>query len=496
MNYRHLVYPFEGNIKLVNKDRRGEIFYYMHQQVLARYKIERICNDMDDIERYSDFRKPIKEGYFPKMDTLVAHRAWPARPDGVAPQNLNRTTDKIKLNISDIEAWLIRFNKAIEDGFVKSSEGIQIPLDEVNGINMLGNMMESSILSPNREFYGNLHNSMHNLIAHCHDPDHRHKESFSVIGDSTTAMRDPVFYRIHAQVDDIFLSHKKKLNPYTAKQLTFPNISIASLEARHFQKPANTLHTFWRQSDVNLSRGLDFVPRGEVYAQFTHLQHIPYTVTMNVVNNSGANRQGMVRLFLAPKSGFNRKLARMDFNDQRIFMIELDKFFVNRKLILFQMPQCNNFSLFTVKPGSNTVTRRSVDSNVTIPHEQTFRVIAEEGKFVKESDEEAENNICGCGWPQHMLIPRGTTEGKVFDLFAMVSNFEEDQIVQDLVGQCTKATAYCGLRDRKYPDRRAMGYPFDRNGRTGTKDLASFLTPNMRAQEITIKFTDRVIKKF
>lgn len=31
---RHLVYPFEaGNNTIVNKDRRGELFYYMHQQV-------------------------------------------------------------------------------------------------------------------------------------------------------------------------------------------------------------------------------------------------------------------------------------------------------------------------------------------------------------------------------------------------------------------------------------------------------------------------------
>lgn len=33
----HLVYPFEGSAALVNKDRRGELFYYMHQQIIARY---------------------------------------------------------------------------------------------------------------------------------------------------------------------------------------------------------------------------------------------------------------------------------------------------------------------------------------------------------------------------------------------------------------------------------------------------------------------------
>lgn len=33
----HLVYPFDGAREIVNKNRRGELFYYMHQQVIARY---------------------------------------------------------------------------------------------------------------------------------------------------------------------------------------------------------------------------------------------------------------------------------------------------------------------------------------------------------------------------------------------------------------------------------------------------------------------------
>lgn len=29
----HLVYPGDGPLEIVNKDRRGELFYYMHSQV-------------------------------------------------------------------------------------------------------------------------------------------------------------------------------------------------------------------------------------------------------------------------------------------------------------------------------------------------------------------------------------------------------------------------------------------------------------------------------
>lgn len=36
----HLVYPFEAAREIVNKNRRGELFYYMHQQIIARYALQ------------------------------------------------------------------------------------------------------------------------------------------------------------------------------------------------------------------------------------------------------------------------------------------------------------------------------------------------------------------------------------------------------------------------------------------------------------------------
>jgi len=46
-------------------------------------------------------------------------------------------------------------------------------LTERDGIDILGNIMEASILSQNRNLYGSLHNEGHNAIAYVHDPDHR-----------------------------------------------------------------------------------------------------------------------------------------------------------------------------------------------------------------------------------------------------------------------------------------------------------------------------------
>lgn len=39
------------------------------------------------------------------------------------------------------------------------------------------------------------------------------------MGDPTTAMRDPIFYRWHAFVDDLFQEHKNTLPRYTTQQV-------------------------------------------------------------------------------------------------------------------------------------------------------------------------------------------------------------------------------------------------------------------------------------
>ncbi|CAO1425734.1 unnamed protein product [Diamesa serratosioi] len=468
----HLVYPFEAtNRALVDKDRRGELFYYMHEQIVGRYNFERLSNNLPKVERLNNLRAPIPEGYFPKMDSLVASRAWPGRVSGAVLKDLNRELDQIKLNISDLEQWRDRFFEAVNQGFVTDASGNRVVLDEARGIDVLGNMMESSILSPNRQLYGDLHNMGHVFISYSHDPDHRHLESFGVMGDSATAMRDPVFYKWHAFVDSIFQIHKEKLTPYTAEQLNYPGITIGAIQVQADGGQANTFNTFWQQSDVDLSRGMDFVPRGNVFARFTHLQHVPYTISLQVNNDSGAQRQGMVRVFMAPK---NDDKGPMAFKEQRLMMIELDKFVV------------------ALRPGQNTVRRRSRESTVTIPFERTFRNL-DSNRPAAGTTAEEQFNFCGCGWPEHMLIPKGTPQGLNCDFFVMISNYEQDRVEQSLVGTCNDAAAYCGVRDRLYPDRKPMGYPFDRLARAGAERLPAFLTPNMRSQDVRIVFNDRTV---
>jgi tyrosinase len=149
-------------------------------------------------------------------------------------------------------------------------------------------------------------------------------------------MRDPVFYQIHSYVDDLFQLHKAKLEPYSVQQLSFDGVVVESLQVG----AENVLNTFWQQSDVNMVRGLDFSPRGDVFARITHLQHEPFTTTIRVRNESAAMRAGTCRIFMAPKLGFTKK--PMSFDEQRHLMIEIDKFIV----------QCEEIESFLHEPVS------------------------------------------------------------------------------------------------------------------------------------------------
>lgn len=148
-----------------------------------------------------------------------------------------------------------------------------------------------------------------------------------------------------------------------------------------------------------------------------------------------------------------------------------------------------------MNPGDNLIRRRSTESSVTIPFERTFRDV-DTNRPAANSREEEQFNFCGCGWPQHMLIPKGLPgSGLACELFVMVSNFTDDRIDQDLVGTCNDAASFCGVRDRLYPDRRSMGYPFDRVAQQGVDRLQQFLTPNMRTITCSIVHTDRTVQR-
>lgn len=61
-----------------------------------------------------------------------------------------------------------------------------------------------------------------------------------------------------------------------------------------------------------------------------------------------------------------------------------------------------------------------------------------------------------------------------------------------MVGTCNDAASFCGVRDRLYPDRRPMGFPFDRLSGAGVDRISTFIRPNMSLTDVSIVHTDQV----
>ncbi|KAF2350450.1 Hemocyanin/hexamerin middle domain [Trinorchestia longiramus] len=337
------------------------------------------------------------------------------------------------------------------------SGGNRVPLsDEVDissggrkrGIDIIGDAFEADLnLSVNYDFYGDLHNFGHVLIASSHDPDGTHGENLGVMSDSAVAMRDPVFYRWHKYIDWIFQQYKATQPSYTVQQLELPGVTVNRLGVAT-GNVADEIHTGWSSREFEASRGIDFGTAQSVRINLQHLDHKPFDYHI-LANNSGAQRQVYVRIFLAPKFNQNGTDAPMLLNEQRLLWVELDKF------------------VFALKPGQNHIKRPSSQSSVTIPGEITFRDLEQDIRGGTQPSTrppvDIQEDFCGCGWPHHLLVPRGRPEGMTFQLFVMMTDYEQDRVPQRPgARQCAGAASYCGVLDERYPDMRPMGFPFDR----------------------------------
>ncbi|CAG8543969.1 1312_t:CDS:2, partial [Dentiscutata heterogama] len=112
---------------------------------------------------------------------------------------------------------------------------------------------------------------------------------------------------------------------------------------------------------------------------------------------------------------------------------------------------------YTLKAGEEAVIARSCELSSVIrkPAQKVFD---------DTPGDDFDNDYCGCGWPYHLLLPRGTKKGMKFKLFVYISDWNADKVPESTA---EGSLSMCGRkiengRPAKYPDSRDMGYPFDR----------------------------------
>nr|SMH67864.1 PPO3 [Scolopendra dehaani] len=449
----HLVYPTDWTPDSGEglRDRKGELFYYMHQQLVARYNCERLSVHYPRVTAFFEWDEPIVEGYNSHLLKENSGINYGPRPGNMILQDLPNLTKSI------LRAWYQRIMQSIHLGYLTSREyNTHIPLNNEGGIDKIGAIVEASRLSVNYDFYGNLHNMSHNSLSRIHDPDERYKGDPGVMGDVATTVRDPIFFRWHKFIDDIFQEHKLQLPSYNEEGLMFKDIIVKSVDTEGKQN--NQLQTFWEESTLDMKYGLAFECGSPIVVRYRHLQHEQFNWSIIVENISNEKKQGMVRIFMAPK--YDVTGNQFTPNELRKLMIEMDKFeftFEAKKTVI--------------------VTRKSRDSSVIIPDAKTTQNIREE---LQKDD--PWQHYCGCGLPSHLLVPRGKREGMNFMTFVMITDATKDKVYEEDDDVCKTAPSYCGILNKKYPDKRAMGFPFDRQ--ISDNSWQKFQKPNMSVENL------------
>jgi tyrosinase len=470
----HLVYPAGGRPSAGGGrelgDRHGELFAYMHQQMLARYDAERLSLGLPRVVRFDDYRAGIPQGYDPGGLRFWTGRQWVlfrARPADAQISDLDPQTTVESLEISRDNLL-----NAVGTG-VFDVDGEQTPV----AIDNLGNTSEANALSLDSAgaTYGDHHNTGHVHFAYF-DGNNRP----GVMISTATAIRDVIFYRWHKQVDNIYQEFQEAQEPNDFSDAPPVRIrketgedgrakSLDIILCRKDGLPATfDGHTLGAEAFGGDNWDMDFaaasVPLGSgelvsttdelltemqkrtielvdrfgntVEEEIDFLSHDDYYYFLRIENLSDQPRKLTARIFLAPER---------DENDEgevwtdRTSWIELDKFIV-------QIQAGERAVVYRPAQLASVVRKPAIRPEDLTPGEDT-------------SPKTNQQAWCDCGWPYTLLLPRGTAEGKEFRLFVMLSDGSD--LNQPASEHCT-SISYCGLQDKEYPDTRLMGYPFDR----------------------------------
>nr|AUO15580.1 hexamerin-like protein 1 [Gryllotalpa sp. XZ-2017] len=450
--YLHYEYPYWFSAQKYGEKpapRRGEVFYYTLQQMASRYYLERLSNGLPDTEPATyDMHYEHMEAYAPHM-RYYNGLAFPSRPEDLTVSNIDL------FDIEAVHKVERRLQNAIDLGVAFDTEINKVALDDKDGIDILGNLISGNKDSINKKFYGNIYMYLRLLYGHITDPEHEHGVAPSVLEHFETAMRDPVYYRIVERILKLFHQYKALLHSYTRDELIFPGVKIENVET-------DKLVTFVDEYVFDLNSFLAVASDEEAHkldirVRQPRLNHKPFSVRVTV--DSDKNTRVGVRFFLAPK--YDYLGHELSLEERRQHAVEIDRF------------------LYDLKSGKNTIERSSRDSNAVVPDQTITRVLLKKVEDGLQGREPfyVDSSHRHCGFPERLLLPKGSRQGTPFTLFVAISPFSGESM------ETHRAYVSCGAGfGYQKVDDKPLGFPLDRV----IKNHEDFFVPNFYAEEVIV----------
>jgi len=454
--YYHMDYPFwmDGEKFDLSKDRRGEQFLYMHQQLLARYFMERLSHHMGEIPEFS-FYSQIPVGY-------NSHLMYYNGQGFTVRKNYYEVFNTEEFHtIQMVLDYERRIHDVIDYGFYTLRDGTKIDMRKPSSIEYLGNMIQANPDSVDRRFFGYWMLLSHWLVGGSADAfSSDYTVIPSVMEHFETALSDPIFYMLYKRVVKSYIQFKNFLPYYKQKELLLKGVTINNVEI-------DRVFTYFDHFDTDLTTlmGHDFMfnDRNVMFkARQMRLTHKPFSMSLDITSDKA--QKVVIRVYLGPKYDEFGHLIALKENRENFYNI--DHF------------------VWDLASGKSVIKRNSVDFYWTINDRTTYTelykrvMLAIDGKIEFPLD----MTEAHCGFPERLLMPRGWVSGMPVQFFFMISPYEEATIPQYSTFDQTKS---CGVGSgSRFLDNLPFGYPLDRD----IYDETQFMVPNMYIADAKIYY--------
>ncbi|CAK8695994.1 unnamed protein product [Clavelina lepadiformis] len=413
----HAVYRGVRSFNLKERNaRQGELFGYMHTQMLARYDADRESWGLDPVAPYA-FSEKEPHGFDAGWEFHEArsHREFAPRPSG------ETWTSNFKNNLEDCEKALQHYFKI---GELPTRSGGNVKIDT----NVAGHIIEATS-DEWGHIFGSFHNEGH--MAFCYTKNiPRGKTTY--MGSSLTAVRDPIFFRWHKRVDNLYQEFNDTIKQEVSEDAPGVVIHPEDVVILPGTEAPDGFHEFkgsgWKNKNFKSGQIQTYLRKPTLAFEWDNkLDHEPFSYHIRIARKPGV--EGVlpltVRVFICQERHVNNRRS----------WIEMDKF-------VHVMQENETHSVLKRLDKESSVIKRLKEDVIK----------SKETQFVPTVP-----GNCECGWPYSMLLPRGIKGGEKWVLGVFISDNKHDGI--KLTTSCG-SMSYCGTRDLDYPDSRTMGYPF------------------------------------
>ncbi|KAJ8923020.1 hypothetical protein NQ315_001568 [Exocentrus adspersus] len=463
--YCNVYYPFwmDGEEFKLKNDRRGEQYYYLYQQLLARYYLERLSNGFGEIGTI-DWDEPVRTGYYPSL-TYPNGLEFPSRPNFAKLSeyfyNYGQSWSfKSKYGYSHrlVKDYERRIRDVIDWGYIPTKDGKQIDIYTPDGFDVLGNIVEGNPDSPNTRYFGALQIFARHLLGYAPQPLNSYKVAPSVLEHFETASRDPAFYQFYKRIVLLFQQYKTHLPPYSYNELFFPGVKVEKIDV-------DRLVTYFDYFDSDITNSIYLTQEEldkenvQVKVRQQRLNHKPFSYRINV--NAETAQEAVVRVYLGPK--YDEYGRKIDIKENRINFIEMD---------------CFNWQL---KAGKNVIERNSMQLYWFVPDRTSIKDIYKKvlGALTDEEELQLDASEAFYGFPNRLLLPKGKRDGQVFQIYVIINEYKMPSIQQ---GKQHVDFYYHKVGTGfNFVDNYAFGYPFDR-----IIDEYNFYVPNSAFKDVVI----------